>query len=437
MTHQFFEAINGFNRLWPTAMLALGLTACGGSGGNNGAPNPRPAPAPQSGGMYYDAIKNVAWLANANLAGDPVVRAQITPYMTATNVLDSSTPVINPDGTMNYTTAVNWVTALNAYNGGQGWLGHHNWQLPTFPTSPASDTTCSSSNYNNFGIQCTGSAMGNLYNVVLKIPYPNSVLPPMSNSVPPFINLQPGLYWTSDPNGNGETTWSFNTGIKGGNTTTYNFFHILPMYPGILPGSNPASGTGVVEYQSGPAKSLAVYDTNWNQSWVKDANLPAANQFNVTDTVSITSSTNGVTVTASVVNHDGAVYFSTIDPKNTSSGWMVALNNANFAGIDHTIGPLWQLPALSDIKNLYADLGMTKGDTRLQSQASVGPFVNLQPGFYWGCAPNDDGTCYYTEPASQPATTPNLYWSFNFDDGFEGTDLPDKEFYVMVYYPGQ
>jgi hypothetical protein len=28
-----------------------------------------------------------------------------------------------------------------------------------------------------------------------------------------------------------------------------------------------------------------------------------------------------------------------------------------------------------------------------------------------------------------------LYWSFNFDDGFEGTDLPGKQFYVMVYYP--
>jgi hypothetical protein len=28
-----------------------------------------------------------------------------------------------------------------------------------------------------------------------------------------------------------------------------------------------------------------------------------------------------------------------------------------------------------------------------------------------------------------------MEWSFDFDDGFEGTDSSDKEFYVMVNYP--
>jgi hypothetical protein len=28
-----------------------------------------------------------------------------------------------------------------------------------------------------------------------------------------------------------------------------------------------------------------------------------------------------------------------------------------------------------------------------------------------------------------------MHYSFNFDDGFEGTDLPNKRFYVMVYFP--
>ena len=31
----------------------------------------------------------------------------------------------------------------------------------------------------------------------------------------------------------------------------------------------------------------------------------------------------------------------------------------------------------------------------------------------------------------------NLPYSFNFDDGFEGTGLSSKEFYVMMYYPAQ
>jgi hypothetical protein len=28
-----------------------------------------------------------------------------------------------------------------------------------------------------------------------------------------------------------------------------------------------------------------------------------------------------------------------------------------------------------------------------------------------------------------------LQWSFDFDSGFQGTDLESKLFYVMVYYP--
>ena len=64
-------------------------------------------------------------------------------------------PVTNPDGTMNFETALNWVNALNAFNKGRGWLGHNNWQLPT---NIAADTTCSSFNAGNFGALCTASA---------------------------------------------------------------------------------------------------------------------------------------------------------------------------------------------------------------------------------------------------------------------------------------
>ena len=54
---------------------------------------------------------------------------------------DGTLPVINPDGTMDYETALNWVNALNKFNGGKGWLDHNPWQLPdTIPT----DTQCSS-----------------------------------------------------------------------------------------------------------------------------------------------------------------------------------------------------------------------------------------------------------------------------------------------------
>ena len=29
-----------------------------------------------------------------------------------------------------------------------------------------------------------------------------------------------------------------------------------------------------------------------------------------------------------------------------------------------------------------------------------------------------------------------MEWSYNFDTGFQGTDLNPKQFYVMIYYPG-
>jgi hypothetical protein len=417
------RAVNRIYRLSPYAFMALVLVACGGGGGGSGSGSgATQTPTQQSGTTVYDSIKNVYWLANANLAGDPSARAQI-PLSSANP--DGSTPVLNPDGTMDYQTALNWVNALNNYNGGKGWLDHNNWQLPI---NPAIDTTCSSVNTDNFGIQCTGSTMGNLYNVVLNIAYPDSVVPPLSNSVPPFINLQPGLYWTADTNNGGEATFSFNTGIRGGNTTQYNFFHVLPMTKTVL-GPVPA-GTGVLPYQSGPAAGKAVYDTTTGISWTLNANLPAVENFGVTDTITITAGqngkTNGGTVTVPVINSDGTVHFSAVDPSNTTSGWIVAMNNVGYAGTN-----TWVLPGIADLKTLYADLGIIGGDTRLLSQVQVGQFLNLQPGFYWGCVADTSGygLCDYTQSAPG-----GLEWSFNFDDGFEGTDLPNKQFYVMVYY---
>jgi hypothetical protein len=373
------------------------------------------------GAIVYDSNQGLCWLADANLAGHADVRAEVT--LSPVN-LDGSAPVINPDGTMDYWTAVNWVNALNSYNGGRGWLNRNNWQLPT---NPAVDTTCSSSNVDNFGIQCTGSAMGNLYNVGLAEVYPASVVPRFLSIVWPLFNLQPGLYWTSDSNGSGEVTFSFNTGINGSNTTKYNFFHVLPMTRTVLGPVLP--GGGVVPYLFGPAAGRAVYDTISGNSWTLDANLPAAENFGFTQTTTITEEVNGNMVTVPLVDQDGAVHFSAIDPANTASGWIVSMNDSEYAGTQN-----WKLPCLNDLVQLYNDLGLNAGDARLEWQFFVGPFWRLQPGFYWGCSRADNtgpsGPCEYAQSAPQ-----GLYWSFNFEDGFEGTDLQSKQFYVMVYFP--
>jgi hypothetical protein len=203
--------------------------------------------------MVDDSNMAVCWLADANLAGNPQVRALVK--LSAVNP-GGSAPAINPDGTMDYETALDWVDALNGFNCGKGWLNHNNWQLPA---TAAADTTCTSHNGGDFGALCSGRAQGNLCNVGLGRVFPESVTPFLFNIIWPLFNLQPGLYWTSDSNSSGEVTFSFNTEQQGSNTTKYNYFHVLPMTQSLL-GSIPP-GSGVVAYRSGPGVGRAVYYT--------------------------------------------------------------------------------------------------------------------------------------------------------------------------------
>jgi hypothetical protein len=150
---------------------------------------------PVADGLVYDSKQGLCWLADANLAGDGEGRARITRYLAPTSPdpeNDGVTlPVSNPDGTMNFETALNWVNALNSFNGGRGWLDHNNWQLPT--TIPE-DHNCSSKNGGNFGTLCTKSALAGLYGYGLARVYPDSVVIDFRDVIRPLLNLQPGLY---------------------------------------------------------------------------------------------------------------------------------------------------------------------------------------------------------------------------------------------------
>src|ERR1700722_17307190 len=68
--------------------------------------------------IIYDPNQGVCWLANANLAASAGMQANL------------GVTGINPNGSMDYPTALKWVAALNAYNYGSGYLDHRNWQLP-------------------------------------------------------------------------------------------------------------------------------------------------------------------------------------------------------------------------------------------------------------------------------------------------------------------
>lgn len=360
-----------------------------------------------NGRLVFDANQGVYWLANANLAGDPVIRATL------------GISGINPNGTMTFTTALQWVNALNNANGGSGYLGHTNWQLPTVPPT---DTTCSvlhGNNGNSFGAHCNESALGNLYNTGLGLTFPNSAIPGFTNTIGLFNNLQPSLYWTSLPESGGEKTYTFLTDLVGSNTTTYNYFYVLPMISGTIGTIGP--GTGLVTYTNASAAGKAVYDTATGLTWVLDADLAHSSDFGLTGTTVLTPG-QGSPFSVPLINTSGAMLFA------TANVWLTATNNANYAGASS-----WSLPAPSDLKTLFSDLNLQPGEARLTMQGNVGPFQNLQPFFYWGCMRDQSGTSRSPCNGSSPGM--NMAWSFNLDNGFQATDDDTKAFYVEVYFP--
>ena len=374
---------------------------------------------PMANGTVYDANLGVFWLADANLAGDAQIR----------NMLGADKLNINSDGTMDYQTALQWVDLLNKYNGGKGYLDHNNWQLPV---TPALDRTCSSHNNGSFGERCTDSALGNLYSVGLGKNFPDSVAPEFSATVEPFDNLQPSLYWTSDTNSGGEFTFSFLSQNRASNTLEYNFMHVLATIPGAIDNKPPAS-SGLVVYTSGEANGKAVYDATvkGGRTWIMDANLPRSKDFGIAGNTTVTSKVNRQTLSVPKIDKDGAMLFETANDPET--GWIAAMNKNKYAGADS-----WEMPHYDDLKTLAADLQLYAHDSRLVYNGTVGPFQHLQPFFYWACECDQNGDSQSPcDPNLNPpptGTTP-MRWSFNFDNGFQGTSESTKPFFVMVYYP--
>ena len=373
-----------------------------------------PDPCGIVGAVVYDANQGVCWLADANLAGDPKIVARM------------GVTGINPNGSMDYQTALNWVAALNAFNNGVGFRGRNNWQLPV---TPLADPTCGDTGPNSasFGPLCTGSAMGNLYYMGLHQTFPNSVAAGFAATIGPIHNIKLSYYWALQNNGSntgGQETFSFANGQHGGTTTKDSFYYVLPMVAAALSGA-PSCSTGspsVLAYTQGLFAGKAVFDCKTGITWLADANLAASNNFGIQGGINLTYGSRTITVPAI---EGGAMLF------ETATQWIQALNS----NPSYNLGSLaWNMPPTYDeLQQLFADLNLTPGDTRLLQRGAAGPFQNLQPFFYWACERNPSGN---SQSACNGSTAPEtLQFTFDFDYGFETTSALDQKYFVMVYYP--
>jgi len=364
--------------------------------------------------VVYDPNQRVCWLANANLAGDP----NIVAMMGVAN--------INPNGSMDYSTALNWVAALNSYNNNAGFWGHNNWQLPT---TPLQDSSCGDLGPNgaSFGPLCIGSDMGNLYYVGLHQTFPNSVAPFFGVALAPLYNVKLSYYWAlqnDGPTTGGQEIFSFANGQHGGTTTKDSYYYVLPMVAAALAGV-PTCSSGsplVLPYTQGRFAGRAVFDCNTGNTWLADANLAAWNHFGIRGTITLTYGPRTITVPRI---DGGAMLF------DTATQWIEALNNDPWYGL----GPLtWNMPATyNQLEQLFKDLNLTKGDAKIMRTGGIVPFQNLQPFFYWGCVRDQAGNSQ--SPCNGSTAPENLQFTFNFDYGFQSTSALDQRYFVMVYYP--
>ena len=161
------------------------------------------------GGIIFDDDTNLSWLKNANTAATNQFG------LTQSVGMFPAAGEIGSTGRMNFATANNWITAMNAAT----YLGFNDWRLPT-TTQP--DASCETQNTNGVpgqggGMDCTGSEMGHLFNVEFI----------MAVAPSPFDNVQDDVYWSGmlfAPNPNNVWGLSFEDGDQDAGVKDFNDF---------------------------------------------------------------------------------------------------------------------------------------------------------------------------------------------------------------------
>src|SRR5580698_538979 len=330
-----------------------------------------------NGETVYDVVNHVTWLTYANL---PALQRFGMPLCNGSGPYGSDIVgrCVNASGIMDYQSAAAWVSAMNDAN----YLGHSNWQLPT---TPSADPSCSGkgTDGNSFGFSCNANALGYLYYKALGFQTPNTAVPMPPNRVGPFRNFQPEAYWSNDTQ-SPIAYFVFVDGSQGGGTGG-DFQYALPMIPGKIPGTPPASGMGLQVNPDGQT----VYDPMAGVAgvtWLADANLAASDTLGLPRCQTPIAPMNCVAQDGSMTAPTAGQFINNMNAYDRGAGYLGQTN--------------WQLPPVPAncplfgcVKDnpmgilYYIQFGLTAGTPVVEPpDIAVGPFLHLWPYPYWSCA---------------------------------------------------
>jgi hypothetical protein len=389
------------------------------------------------GETVYDTVNHVTWLADANLPGT------ILPSTTPPGTINfrfglplcegtdkDPTLCIFASGAMNYTSAREWIYRLNKANH----LGHGDWQLPS---APLKDPDCSGTGpapyRESFAFGCDAGALGHLYEA-LGFKAPDTAVPIPPNTVGPFSNFQPNLYWSGSYGGGLACTianFSFASGAQGGGCGG-DFADVLPMIEGEVLGMPTPVGSKLHVNPGGQT----VYDPETNVTWLADANLAAtAHDMLGMPLCEVAPDTEPCVARDGSMDFESAEQFilnmNTYDDGKGYLGqnnWILPPVPADcpLYNCHRTDNPLGEL--------FYIQLGKVAGEPVVDvPDIAVGPFNNLQPFPYWSCLA-DTIQDFCDIAAYEPAK--DSEWGFSFGTGFLGTARLSADHYVTAYFQG-
>lgn len=341
---------------------------------------------------------------------------------------------------------MDWATAWSCIaqlNGGNGLLGHTNWQMPA---TPMVDRTCKAvgPQGNSFADNCSGSGLGSLFYEAFQRHFGETVAEQVGPTMGGFRNLQPTLYWDGNslqqqsgkakrnPD-NGYNSFSFSNGWQGANVN-HHVMYVLPMIPGPVPSGSAAAKATIWD----PAADSGV-PGRAGVSWLADANAAADPKFLLE-----------IKASSLQIRKDGAM------EQGTAQELIALMRAAKYLGRDD-----WSLPVaspanctangktdiafgyhctVSALGHLYYDVLKLKPGTAVAAPpdiAQAAPFYNVQPSLYWSCVAANSSPAPGAASsvcATPPLAAAGMGFSFDMGTGFTDTTVLASALYVMVYY---